>query len=125
MTFSVSNIQSLTLPLALLLMLLALTQLAVKKFILPEESNKISDTPGKNINRLVKGLLVIVTLFVFFFVLDTSNINALKWFWLLVFSVAAGQQAFMEWRYLIGSKEYMVSLVQFAVGFIYMVIFIF
>lgn len=109
---------------SLLLILLVLVELIIKKYILVEESNKISDTDGKSINRWVKGLLTFITLCMFF-VLDTTNINTLKWFWLIVFLVAMGQHVFMEWRYLKGSKEYIISLIKLAVGLIYIFIFIF
>ncbi|RKP53122.1 DUF4181 domain-containing protein [Cohnella endophytica] len=125
MTNSISNIQSTGLPMSLLLILLVLIELTIKKYFLVEELNKISDTDGKNINRWVKGLLAFISLFIFFFVLDTTNINTLKWFWLILFLVAMGQHAFMEWRYLKGSKEYITSLIKLAVGLIYIFIFLF
>lgn len=125
MTYSFTNIQSTSLLISLLVILLALIDLTIKKYFIVEELNKISDTNGKNINRWVKGLLFVISVCVFFFVLDTTNINSLKWYWLIVFIVAMGQHAFIEWRYLKGSKEYVISLIKLAVGLIYILIFIF
>lgn len=124
MTYSISNIQSTSLSISILVILLALIDLTIKKRFVVEEL-KISDTNGKNINRWVQGLLFVISLCVFFFVLDTTNINSLKWFWLILFIVAMGQHAFIEWRYLKGSKEYVISLIKLAVGLIYILIFIF
>lgn len=124
MTYSISNIQSTSLSISILVILLALIDLTIKKRFVVEEL-KISDTNGKNINRWVQGLLFVISLCVFFFVLDTTNINSLKWFWLILFIVAMGQHAFIEWRYLKGSKEYIISLIKLAVGLIYILIFIF
>ncbi|REE78548.1 uncharacterized protein DUF4181 [Paenibacillus taihuensis] len=125
MTYSIPNIQSTVLSMSLLLLLLIILELIVKKYLLVKEPNKISDTNGKSVNRWVKGLLAIISFIVFFFVLDTTNINALKWFWLALFIVSMGQHTFMEWRYLKGSKEYIISLLKLAVGLIYILIFIF
>lgn len=124
MTYSITNIQSTSLSISILVILLALIDLTIKKRFVVEEL-KISDTNGKNINRWVQGLLFVISLCIFFFILDTTNINSLKWFWLIVFIVAMGQHAFIEWRYLKGSKEYVISLIKLAVGLIYILIFIF
>jgi hypothetical protein len=125
MTYSIANIQSFTVILSFLVILLAVIELIIKKFIFVEESYKISDTDGKTINRWVKGLLGCLSLCILFFVLDTTNIDAIKWFWFITFIVAMGQHAFMEWRYLKNSKEYMISLIKLAVGVIYIFIFVF
>ncbi|MDQ6423470.1 DUF4181 domain-containing protein [Paenibacillus sp. LHD-117] len=122
MADSISNLQSTTFSITVLVILLALIEITIKKYIIVEEPKKISETTGKNINRWVKGLLAFISLFILFFVLDTTNINTLKWFWLISFLVAMGLHAFMDWMYLKGSKEYMISLIKLAVGLIYIFI---
>lgn len=125
MKYSISNLQFISLSISLLLILLALIDLTIKKYFIVEELNKVSDTIGKNINRWVKGLLAVISICIFFFILDTTNINSLKWFLLIFFIIAMGQHAFIEWRYLKGSKEYVISLIKLAVGLIYILIFVF
>jgi hypothetical protein len=110
---------------SLLLILLVLINIILRKYILAEGSEKISDTNGKNVNRWVKGLLVLIAICIYFFVLDTTDYSTIKWFWLIFFSVAIGFQAFMEWKYLKDSKEYIISLIILAVGLIYICVFIF
>ncbi|RED52986.1 DUF4181 domain-containing protein [Cohnella lupini] len=110
---------------SLLLIFLVLINMILKKYIVPGESQSISDTNGKNINRWVKGFLALIAICIYFFALKTTDYNATKWFWLIVFLVAIGFQAFMEWKYLKDSKEYIISLILLALGLIYICIFIF
>jgi hypothetical protein len=115
-----------TFSIGLLLILLVLADITLKKNFLAGRSKKISDTIGKNINRWVKGLVALIAIWIYFFVLDdATDHNTIKWFWLILFLVAMGFQAFMEWRYLKGSKEYLISLILVAFGLIYICIFIF
>lgn len=58
MTYSISNIQSTSLSMSLLVILLALIDLTIKKYFIVVDLNKISDTIGKNINRWVKEYLL-------------------------------------------------------------------
>lgn len=101
----------------LLALVLVLIQMALKKFICTKEPRKISETPGKHIYMWGIGLLCLTALFTYFFVLDTTNQNTVSWFWLILFSASMGFHSFMEWRYLKGSKEYIVTLILFAIGF--------
>ena len=109
---------------SLLGILLSLLQWALKQYILAGESGKISVTPGKNIDRWVKGLLAIIALSIYFFVLDSTDYSLVKWFWLILFLLVKGFDVFMERWYLKGSKDYIVSLIILLIGLMYIWIFI-
>ncbi|WP_082687105.1 DUF4181 domain-containing protein [Bacillus sp. FJAT-27445] len=48
----------------------------------------------------------------------TSNapIEQLKWFWILVVIMARGFHGFIEWKYIKGSKQFIVSIVEVLIG---------
>ncbi|WP_434481737.1 DUF4181 domain-containing protein [Paenibacillus glycanilyticus] len=52
------------------------------------------------------------------FVLDITN-DYMKWFWLSFFVAAKGFHAILEWKYLKGSRQYLISLILLAVGIVY------
>lgn len=102
-----------------------LIRIPLNKYFLNGNSEKISETEGNVINWWVKGAIVIISIVIYVFVLDTTNYSTLKWFWFILFFLVLGFDAFMEWRYLKDSKAYLVSSILLVVGVIYFFIFIF
>lgn len=66
-----------------------------------------------------------MALIIYFFVLDTTDYNMIKWFWFIWLFITVGFDVFMEWRYLKGSKAYLVSSILLVVSVAYFAIFIF
>ncbi len=69
---------------------------------------KISETPGKNIDRWGRGIILLI----FFCSLPYAieNRNVIKWYWICFLIVSIGFQSFMEWKYLKTSKQYVITL---------------
>ncbi|WP_084509278.1 DUF4181 domain-containing protein [Paenibacillus assamensis] len=61
----------------------------------------------------------------YLFVLDVTDEYMMKWFFLIVFVVSAGFHASMEWWYLRGNNQYVISILLLVVGLIYFGIVIF
>ncbi|WP_342667338.1 DUF4181 domain-containing protein [Domibacillus robiginosus] len=81
------------------------------------EKRKISETTGKNIDRLGRVIILIAFLctFPFTFAL-TEDLNAMKWYWILYLVLLLGFQGFVQWRYLKNSREYVITLVFLVIG---------
>lgn len=93
--------------------------------MLAGKSEKISDTDGWRMYWWIKGSLVVIALCCYFFVLDLTDYILLKRFLFVTFILALGFDAFMDWKYMKGSKEYLISLLLLAVGIIFFCVFIF
>ncbi|MBD8497003.1 DUF4181 domain-containing protein [Paenibacillus arenosi] len=114
-----------TLSISILVLLLAVINIILEKYILKSPSPKISDTTGKNINRWGKGCLAVLAICFYLFVLDMTDEYMMKWFFLIAFVVSAVFHAIVEWWYLRGSKQYFISILLLMVGLVYFRIVIF
>lgn len=108
----------------LVLIILFLVVFIVEKGLnklLGVKKQKISRTPGKNVDRRGKTIIVIPFLVAIPFVVLSESSAAMKGFWILYMIILIGFQAFLEWKYLKNSKQYITTLVilVFAVVFIY------
>ena len=75
------------------------------------EKEKITDPRGKKIDRWGRGIiLVIVLCFIPFMFSGTGE--RILWFWMIYLTALNGFQAFLEWRYIKGSRLYLVTLLQ-------------
>ncbi|OIJ15574.1 hypothetical protein BKP35_00840 [Anaerobacillus arseniciselenatis] len=64
----------------------------------------VSETEGKNIDRL--GSVIIVSIFILLgIMLDIHNTDVMKWLLVFFFTSMFSFQAFMEWKYLGGTKH--------------------
>ena len=80
----------------------------INKLLGIKKKVKIEDTPGKNIDRWGRVIIVIVFLFLFLIIKDAS---ALKWVFGLYWITLLGFQACMEWKYINNSKQYLNTLI--------------
>lgn len=103
---------------AILLILGYLSEKGVNK-ILGVEKKKISDTSAKNINRWGRIIILVIALSALPFVV-TSDVNTMKWFWIVYLTLLLGFQSFLEWKYLKESKQYITTLIILIVGVIIM-----
>ncbi|WP_425353896.1 DUF4181 domain-containing protein [Cohnella thailandensis] len=109
----------------LLIIILALIQIPLKKYLFAGKSEETSDTDVRKINWWLRGILVIITLSIYLFVLDTTDDSKNKWFWLITFLIGRGLDVFIEWKYLKGSKDFLISLILLIIGIVYFCVFIF
>ena len=80
----------------------------INKLLGIKKKGKIEDTPGRNIDRWGRGIIIIVFLFLFLITKDTS---ALKSILVLYWITLMGFQAFLEWEYLKNSRQYVSTLI--------------
>ncbi|MCR8845390.1 hypothetical protein NQ117_17040 [Paenibacillus sp. SC116] len=113
------------LSISILVLMLAVIGIILEKYILKNPSPKISDTNGKNINRWGKGCILFFLIYLYFFVLDTTEEDTMKWFFLIVFVVGAVFHISMEWWYLKGTNQFVISIFLLVIGLIYFRIVIF
>lgn len=103
---------------AVLLILGFLLEKGVNK-LLGVEKKKISDTSAKSINRWGRGIIMVIFLSTLPFVV-ASDVNTMKWFWIVYFIILLGFQSFLEWKYLKESKQYITTLIFLLLGVILM-----
>ncbi|MFJ5623932.1 DUF4181 domain-containing protein [Peribacillus loiseleuriae] len=78
--------------------------------LLGVEKKKISETPGKNVDRWGRGIILVLFLCTlpFFIMGDTSFI---KWYWILYVIILLDFQSVLEWKSLKNSKQYITTLI--------------
>lgn len=59
--------------------------------------------------RIILAAIGIIGVFIFY-ATGAADQPAMKWFWMLFMLAAIGFQAFLDWRYLKGTKNYIVTL---------------
>ncbi|WP_078593015.1 DUF4181 domain-containing protein [Evansella clarkii] len=90
-----------------------------RKRLQGEEEVKISETPGRKIDFWGRVIISVSTIIMLIFVFSLEGIEPIKWFFAVYFLLLYGFQAFMEWKYLKDSKEYIATLAALAVGLIF------
>ena len=74
------------------------------------EKKKISETPGRKIDRWGRGIILVIFLCTLPFVI-TQDTNVIKWYWIVNLILVLGFQSILEWRYLKDSKQYVTTLI--------------
>ncbi|WP_054027713.1 DUF4181 domain-containing protein [Bacillus sp. FJAT-28004] len=105
----------------LIAIFLVFTSLILRKWLVGAEKAELSDR-GKKVR--VWGSIIIALIAFTIIILGDLEGNALKWFLMLLIITNAGFQSFIDWKYLKGSKEYIVSLIVLLIG-VALVYFIF
>ncbi|KAB7709095.1 DUF4181 domain-containing protein [Bacillus aerolatus] len=79
------------------------------------EKKKVSETSGKNVNRWVRGIIVVIFLCGLPFVIEEDK-HVMKWYWISYLILSLGFQSFVQWKYLKNSKEYVITLIFLMLG---------
>ncbi|ASK63904.1 hypothetical protein CFK37_17950 [Virgibacillus phasianinus] len=111
-------------PASILVVFILVANFLLNKLFLGRKKKEISETLGKNVHRWGMVIIGVISIY-FLFSLDIFNENVMKWFWLSFIIIAQSFQSFMEWKFLKGSKQYVVSLIVLMLGLIYFFIFMF
>ena len=98
------------------LLLVFLIDKTIKK-LLKIETEKISETPGKNIDRWGRGIILVAFL-IALPIVSTKDSSVTIWFWTIYLVLLLGFQAILEWRYLKNSKQYVGTLILLFIGLI-------
>ncbi|WP_082197225.1 DUF4181 domain-containing protein [Bacillus sp. FJAT-27916] len=109
--------------LIILFLLLFLIEKLIEKF-LGVKRRRISETPGKSVDRWGRTIILIIFLVVYFFALTKGSVDTLKWYWVLFLTVLAGFQIILEWKYLKESKQYISTLISSTICFIFIIFFV-
>lgn len=75
---------------------------------------------GKKVDMWGKIILASIGIISLIIILNIEDIDRIitKWFWMVFIILAVGFQAFIDWKYLKGSKQYIVSLIVLILGVI-------
>lgn len=104
--------------------LIIILQWVLRSRIVPKDADKKSDTDG--IKLYYGGGITLSAIGIsILFIIDTTDINSMKWLWLIVIVIGFGYNSFLSWKYIRESNEHIVSLVALIVGVVYVLIFVF
>ena len=99
------------------------TEFIARRLIVGEVRVKVRETEGKNIQ--IWGFIILSIIFVILLmslaILDVKD-DVMKLFWLCLVTIALGFQAFLEWKFLKGYKEYMVTLTTLTIAVIFILL---
>ncbi|MFY0743101.1 hypothetical protein AB1K09_11260 [Solibacillus silvestris] len=112
------------LSVSILALILSLINITVGRLIVGKERGKVSETSGKNIQRVGFVTLLIIAFSCFYFI-DIMDESVMKWFWLYFYTITLGFHLFLDWVFLKETNEYKVSLILLIFGVTYILVFIF
>lgn len=112
---------------SILIIFILLLEKRINK-LLGVKKKKLSETPGKKIekwSRIIISVLYFLgtVIFILYEVpfLDMNEAQFLKFFLILYLTVSLGSHAFLEWKYIKESKQYVTTLILliFLIGVVY------
>lgn len=83
------------------------------------EKKRISETSGKRVD-LWGRVIILVIFFCFLPFIITKDTTVIKWYWILNLIIFLGFQSFVEWKYLMNSKQYVTTLIFLIISVIIM-----
>jgi Domain of unknown function (DUF4181) len=119
MRYFKEDIMGLLVFIIILFILFFLLEKVVNK-LLGVKRQKISETPGKKIDRWGRGIttVILICIAIPYFIIN-SNISW-KWYFILLLIFTLGFQAILEWKYIKNSRQYASTLITLIVGLIFM-----
>ncbi|WP_338472605.1 DUF4181 domain-containing protein [Niallia sp. XMNu-256] len=88
--------------------------------LLGVKKQKISETPGKKIDRWGRGIIAVVHICIAIPYFVINNNISLKWYFIILLIFTIGFQAILEWKYIKNSRQYASTLIILIVGLIFM-----
>ena len=88
--------------------------------LLGVKRQKISETPGKKIDRWGRGITTVILICIAIPYFMINNHVPLKWYFILLLLFTIGFQAILEWKYIKNSRQYASTLITLIVGLIFM-----
>ncbi|MNV68862.1 hypothetical protein D3C71_1617360 [compost metagenome] len=103
---------------AIIVIVLSISSYFLRKWIVGTVEQEELSRAGRKVDLWGKVLLslIVIACIVSMVVEDRLEGAALKWLFILTIIIATGFQAFIDWRYRKGSKEYLASLAILALG---------
>lgn len=94
------------------------------KMLIEDRRKNVFQTNGKFL--YIIGLMILAVIgFSSLMYLDLLNTDAMKWYWLGLLVIVMGFHILMEWIFIKGSKEYVVSLISLLVGVVAVLLLMF
>lgn len=112
------------LSISILALILSLINFIIGRLIVGKERGKVSETSGKNIQRIGYVTLLIIAFSCIYFI-DIMDESVMKWFWLYFYTITIGFHLCLDWVYLRDTNEYLVSLILLIIGVSYILFFVF
>jgi len=97
----------------LISILLVIANFYLTKWLVGSEKQEISDKV-KKVSLWVLIILGLIAIAIIFS--NDLEGNAMKWFFMSLILVTGGFRSFIDWMYLKGSKQYIVSLLVLVIG---------
>ncbi|TWT01868.1 DUF4181 domain-containing protein [Planomicrobium sp. CPCC 101079] len=80
------------------------------------EKVELSETPAKSIDRWGRGIILVLALCTIPFSAGSEEMERLLWFFVVYLLAVNLFQAYLQWKYIEGSKEYVVTLIALPIG---------
>jgi hypothetical protein len=105
--------------LALIIVLLVVMYLLEKVInkLLGVKKKKISETPGRNVDRWGRSIILVIYLSTLWFVPSGESLFIIKLYWISFFILIFGFQVVMEFIYIKNSKQYLSTLFLLIISF--------
>lgn len=104
--------------------ILLIVQILLKIWFIKGERIKISETDGYRFYKWGGIILCLISMLILFH-LDFTDLNRMRWFWLIFLIIALSFNGFIQWKYIRESKEHNISLVSLVIGTAYILLFMF
>lgn len=106
---------------SILALFLVIIQFILRKKIINQEADRMSETSGKHVSRW--GNIILVVMGVLFFIyLDLPDLNLKKLYWLGLLVVVLSFNFLIEWKYIRESREHIVTLITLVFSLIYSIV---
>lgn len=102
-----------------ILILLAIGLFIFEKLVrkwLNIEKVELSETPAKSIDRWGRGIILVFALCTIPFSAGAEEMERMLWFFVVYLLVLNLFQAYLQWKYIKGTKEYWVTLASLPIG---------
>ncbi|TWT27262.1 DUF4181 domain-containing protein [Planomicrobium sp. CPCC 101110] len=80
------------------------------------EKVELSETPAANIDRWGRGVILVLALCTIPLSAGAEEMERMIWFFVVYLFVLNLFQAYLQWKYIKGSKEYWVTLASLPIG---------
>ncbi|MFD1039714.1 DUF4181 domain-containing protein [Virgibacillus byunsanensis] len=102
--------------LPVLALFLVILNFKLSRWLFKERRKRISETDGEIIHRWVGFALGIIGAGVYVYITVIAESTSVMWFFLCFILLLLSYQSFMEWKYLVGTKQFVIPLILMVLG---------
>lgn len=100
------------------IILVFLLEKIMNKLLGIDKAKKISETPGKRVDRYGRVIIFVISIGLIPFYI-TQEASVMKWYLMLLLTLSFGFQSILEWKYLKGSKQYASTVMLLILGLLF------